>query len=255
MKTRRIAVPGEKTYYNVYELDAFEYVNPIDQISKVVMDVNIELERNILKSKGYIFPIPEVEDTLQKRAIKDWESFYQEMMSINLHVNLFKLLETTSKKEQIKTLKGLSLTEDELIAFTLRMGKDYGFTYSSYSATYYHEGLDKSELPVFALKDKQNNITSVGKTTLTEGKLRQTIDQRKVTNVKFFDKGEIWHCFFHTYKSLKGEETYKEGQPHLHYISNYWGLRREDIKTRLLSKEGFTSSVHIDFHTHRNPKK
>lgn len=55
-------------------------------------------------------------------------------------------------------------------------------------------------------------------------------------------------------KSIIGKESYKNGQPHLHYISDKWNIKRKNIIEQLNSREYKLPSLpHIDFHTHRNP--
>lgn len=256
MKTINIPMPGkEGLFYHIYKEDDFEFVNPIQKISELIIDLSIEYDRNFLTLKGFVHPNTIIESFLRKKAIKEWEDEYNEIMSSKPHINFYSILESTSKNKQIKALKGLSITDIELTSFIFRAWKDYGFKYSIYSSTHYQEGFDKSQLPILTRKNEQNKIISIGNTSLTEGQLRQTIEQRKVTIAKFLDKGEIWHCFFFTYNSLKGKENYKNGQPHLHYISSNWGLSREEVKVRVLSKNSVSSSVHIDYFTHRNPKK
>ena len=84
----------------------------------------------------------------------------------------------------------------------------------------------------------------------------EDVEHRKVIVSKFLDKGDIWHCFFLTFKSLDGKENYHDGQPHLHYISSAWNIPRQEVKEQLTSKKySLPSLPHIDFHTHRNPRE
>ena len=74
----------------------------------------------------------------------------------------------------------------------------------------------------------------------------QVIEQRKVIVAKFFDRGSEWHCLFLTFNSLAGKENWKGGQPHLHYISDKYGLTREEAVNRFKSNNYPSTSVHID---------
>lgn len=62
---------------------------------------------------------------------------------------------------------------------------------------------------------------------------------------KFLDKGDTWHCFFTVYRSLRGEESWQDGQPHFHYISDKWGISRKDAVEQLKGDKYPSTSVHI----------
>ena len=90
-------------------------------------------------------------------------------------------------------------------------------------------------MPVLAELKGQGDIRIIGKTDLTNGQLKQTIEQRHVVVSKFLDKDDKWHCFFQTYRGLGEQENYSNGQPHLHDISSAWGLPREFVLKQLKS--------------------
>ena len=81
-----------------------------------------------------------------------------------------------------------------------------------------------------------NKVHKSGETDLTDGQLKQIVEHRKVIISKFIDKGELWHCFFLTFESLKGKEKWKDGKPHYHYISSAFGLTREQVIGELKKK-------------------
>lgn len=160
------------------------------------------------------------------------------------------------KKDQVRLLKNISFTSDELIAFILKAHELHGYKYSLYNASHNHKGLDAAELPEFIEIDDDGTVNTVGETKMTKGQQKQVIEHRKVTVSKFLDLDDRWHCFFLTYKSLAGKENYKDGQPHLHYISNCWNIPRESVKDQLTGKKySLPSLPHVDFHTHRNPRE
>ncbi len=66
---------------------------------------------------------------------------------------------------------------------------------------------------------------------------------------KFIEIVNEWHCFFTNYKSLKGKEiSYKGGQPNYHYISDKWGLTKEQVIEQLSSRKyKLPSMPHIDY--------
>lgn len=256
IRTRKIGKPDEDGRYIIRQYDDFEYVNPIHQVMNIYIGASMLFEREILMMNGFNAPEEIMKKILFKRAIQEWRKKFKEYKSIKLPENLLTLLETDRKKEQIRLLKCISLTSDELIAFIFKAHEKFGYTYSQYKASHNHDGLDVSQLPALIHIDEDKKVNTIGETSLTEGQLKQVVEHRKVTVVKFLDNGEKWHCFFLTFKSLGGKENYKNGQPHLHYISNSWNISRQEVKEQLTSKKYRLPSLpHIDFHTHRNPRE
>jgi len=265
MRELKVKDTQKNGYYSMIEVGNFEYVNPIQKMSEVIIGSMTQIaknhlmfakENNLLPSiEGVANPNAIIERVALKNGIKMWGEEFQKIMSQTLPENIFNILECKSKKGQINLLKGLSLTSEELMLFIFKAWENYGFTYSTYVSHHSHQGLDEKQMPKFAYKENNDQIISIGKTELTDGQIKQAIDHRRVIVSKFLDKGLIWHCFFQTYKSLKGEEAYKNGQPHLHYISHAWGLSRSYVLEQLQSKNYKLPSLpHIDFHTYRNPR-
>ena len=265
MKELRVKDPNKNGYYNVVEFDDFEYVNPIQKMSEIIIRSMSQMTKNHLmfakennllpKSEGVANANSIIEKLAMKKAIEMWEEELKKIRSQKLPENIFNLLQSKSKNEQKQILKGLSLTSDELMLFIFKAWEDYGFTYSMYVSHHSPNGLDKNRMPAFAYKEEDDKIISVGNTDLTDGQIKQAIDQRKALVSKFLDNGNKWICFFQTYRSLKGEESYKGGHPHLHYISDAWGFSRNYVLEQLKSKDYKLPSLpHIDYHTYRNPR-
>ena len=76
--------------------------------------------------------------------------------------NFLHLLETTSKADQIKLLKGQSLTPEQLIAFIFKAWTDFGYSYSQYIAELHHKGLDENALPRF-IHIENDKVNKIGK--------------------------------------------------------------------------------------------
>ena len=253
MKQFNINNPDGGGFYTISKVEDFEYVNPVDQICKTFIALHTKFDRNFLLAKGFV-PTQRIEALMQEKAVKEWQEEYKKMTAVKVPDALVVSLTATTKKEQVKALKGLAITSEELMAFIIVAWEEYGFSFSQYRSSYHHAGLDETKLPELIHKEDDGSIKSIGETPMTEGELKQVIEARSVKVSKFLDKNGAWHCFFLTYKSLGGEET--GGKPHLHYISGTWGLKREDVLAQLTSKKYRLPSLpHINFHTHRNPKE
>ena len=257
MEHLKVNDPNSNGFYSVMKVGDFEYANPIEKMSEVIIDVSIAMQKNHLSLVMRNNPLPPegvkdpeaiIAKVLRKNAIKFWEEHYKSLMEKVVPENLFNILESSSKKEQIQLLKGVSLTGNELTSFIFKAWQKFGFTYSTYYSEHSHNGLDETKMPAFAYKEDNSNIVSIGSTSLTDGQIKQAIDTRKVIVSKFLDKGENWHCFFLSFRSLKGQENWNGGQPHLHYISHKWGLTRSYVLEQLRSKDYKLPSLpHIAF--------
>lgn len=234
----------------------FEYRNPVTQMHDTFITHRMALEQNILILKKTPYPLHLFDQLLRRRAEEQWPERLKEMTSVPAPQELINLLESDSKKEQIKLLNRLDLTTAELIAFILKAGEKHQFVFSQYHSEHYPNGTEKNKLPTLFYKPEGGEMTAIGLTNLSTGQLNNLVLQRSVIVAKFLDKGDRWHCFFLTYRSIAGRESYKRGQPHLHYISNFWGIPREEVVKQLKSKNySLPSLPHIDYHTHRNPRK
>lgn len=147
IKTRKIGIPGQGGHYTIREYDDFEFVNPIHQVMNMYIGASMSFDRDILLLEGFDAPEDIMEKVLFKRAIQGWAIELKKYNSIKLPKNLLILLQTNKKKEQIKLLKDISLTSDELIAFIIYAHEKFGYTYSQYKASHHHKGLDISQLP------------------------------------------------------------------------------------------------------------
>lgn len=190
------------------------------------------------------------EDFFTKNALKHWEDKLIEINNTVVPDNFLYLLDATTKADQIKLLKGQSLTPEQLIAFIFKAWTDYGFAFSQYTAEHHHKGLDESQLPKL-IHIENDKVKTVGETSLTDGQLKNVIEHRKVIVAKLFDKGVNWHCLFVTFNSLAGKENWQGGQPHFHYISDKFGLTREEVVNRIKSGNYVSTPVHIPLFDYR----
>ena len=170
-------------------------------------------------------------------ATKHWEEMLGKFKAIEVPDNLIKLLNSNKKSEQEALLKGIALTPDLLMAFLIK-AEEAGYTLSQYISEFSQKGLDLSKMP-FAYEVKDDGSVKVfGDTEMSDGQLRQAIEHRKVKIAKILDNGDVWHCFFVTYKSLSGDETWLgQKQPHYHYISSSFGIQRAEVVSQIKSEK------------------
>jgi len=232
--------------YTIFESSDFEYVDPTKHYAESYIVTTASMMRDIILLKKPPVPLDFIEKYIHKEALKDWFKKLKEIEETPIPENLTALLKADSKKEQLKLLKNSSISPNQLIAFIFKAWTDYGFSFSEYRSDRQHAGLDKTQMPKL-VEIKDGKVSKIGKTSLTDGQLKQAVDHRKVIVAKFFDKGSSWHCLFLTFDSLKGKEAWKDGQPHYHYISEKFGIPRRKVIEQLKSgKYSLGTLPHID---------
>ncbi len=224
-----------KGFTQILSMGDFEYVNPIEKVREMSYNHTNSLNRTLILLSKPPFPISLLEHWLIEKDEEAWQEKYNEITNTEYHENLNKVLESTKKQEQINLLKGVTLSVYGLTAFIFKAYLDHGYTFSQYRSDQHHNGVVESDLPTLIHVD-QDKVKYSGTTKLTAGQLKQVVDHRKVIIAKFIDRGDNWHCFFTTFQSLKGEENWQSGTPHYHYISNTFGLTREQVLVELQSK-------------------
>ncbi len=226
---------GEKLI--MFEDGDFEYEKPIKHygdgfiVKQMVLNGIPNEELN-----GDKKPTEKSEQIFIKATVQ-WQKMLQEFKAVEVPNGFLNLLGTTKKTEQENLLKGQVLTPDILMGLMIR-SEELGYTLSQYSSEYSQKGVDLSKMP-FAYRVKENGeVQTFGKTELSDGQLKQAIEHRKVKVAKILDKNDQWHCFFATFKSLRGEETWLgEKQPHYHYISNAFGIERAEVINQIKSEK------------------
>lgn len=173
-----------------------------------------------------------------------WNILYKEITETEIPQNLLDLLLDNKKNKQESLLKKVSLSPNILSAFIFRAYEEYGFLFSEYKKETLPKSIDSEKMPL-AYNVEDGNVKKYGETSLSDGQLRQAIEQRKVIVAKFLDDGVNWHCFILTFKSLRGEETWKNGQPHYHYVSNKFNITKEEVIQQIKNGEYPNTSVHI----------
>lgn len=254
MKYSQIPDPKDGGNYHIGQVEDFEYAKPLDKLREIYLGHTFFSYKILFAMQKIHIPMPFIESLFGKKAESEWQQEFERVKAITIPPNLEKILVSTSKSEQEKLLRGLSLTTDELQAF-IHKCDDNGYSWSQYKSSHNHKGFDESLMPELVEIQDGKTVHVIGETKLSEAQLKQAVEHRSVKVSKFFDKGNNWHCFFLTYKSLGGKENWKNGQPHLHYISNFWTIPRANVVAQLQNRDySLPSLPHIEYYTHRNPK-
>ena len=185
-----------------------------------------------------------------------WQEMLQNFKAIEVPNGFLKLFGTNKKVEQENLLKGQILTPDILMGLLIK-ADEQGYTLSQYSSEFSQKGVDLSKLPIAYQVKENGEVQTFGETELSDGQLKQAIEHRKVKVAKILDKGDEWHCFFATFKSLRGEETWLgEKQPHYHYISNAFGIERAEVVNQIKSEKYKLGNLpHIKLEDYGNQPK
>jgi hypothetical protein len=108
------------------------------------------------------------------------------------------------------------------------------------------KGFESKKKPQVAELSEDGVVMTVGETDLTKGEIKNMIEHRNAIIAHFFCKPDAWHCLFTTYNSLDGKESWKNGQAHFHYISNSFGISREDFIESMKLGQYKSTPIHID---------
>lgn len=155
------------------------------------------------------------------------------------------LIEDLNKKAQLNLLKGRAITPQQIHAF-FRESAKLGYLYSQYFFTEAPKGYTQSQIPSFAYIHEDGQVEKYD-TTLSDKAIEHIVQTQKRTFVRFATKGEKWHCIISDLSSITGRERGKEfgGIPHMHYISNAFGINKEVLMESLQEFDHPSSASHI----------
>ncbi len=257
-ESRKIEIDDDSSYIKI-SVGETDKVDPIkfyeDYFKKSRFILYREAILNELKATSTYISMEDIEAVAIKHSDKDWQKNRKETLAIPIPDEIKKLLKSKRKKEQIQLLKNFKVTSAELMAYTF-----YAFQYEGYLLTQIvgeHDpiGTDTSQKPRM-IHVEGEKVTSVGKTNLTKGQLKHIVNHQIKTVARILEKDDEWHCFFITYGSLRGDESWKDGQPHFHYISDKFGISKEVLIEQLRSREYKLGNLpHIDLIGMKETKK
>lgn len=200
----------------------------------------------VMLEKDKNFNLPCNDEIINQVALMFAKQSYSELSKESVDSKLKNIFQKElNKKEQIRLLKGVQLTEPQLSSL-FNFAEECGYKFSHYKWQGAPKSVKEEKLPSFMHLKDDGSVEYVGDTTLTEGQMRTIINQADVLIVRIFDNGIHWHCFLQTYKGLKGMESGVQGsRPHLHYLSDYFGISKDDLVKMIKMGRYPQTPVHI----------
>ena len=200
----------------------------------------------VMLEKDKNFNLPCNDEIINQVALMFAKQSYNELSKESVDGKLKNIFQKElNKKEQIRLLKGVQLTEPQLSSL-FNFAEESGYKFSHYKWQGDPKSIKEEKLPSFMHLKDDGSVEYVGDTTLTEGQMRTIINQADVLIVRIFDNGIHWHCFLQTYKGLKGMESGVQGsRPHLHYLSDSFGISKDDLVKMIKMGKYPNTPVHI----------
>lgn len=246
MSTQKIYNDKGDGFVRINSIDKVENVNPIKFYKETELKNRAVGIKDLLNAKNPFLTHFLDDDFFIKKAMETLEDFFEKFENTEIPENFIKLLSTSKKYDQVKLMKRQSLNTDQLMALIFKSYSDFGYLYSRYTFENLPNGYEDKKLPKIFHLNQDGTITKIGETDCTDGELKHIIEFRTVIASHFLIKDEIWHCLFLTFKSLNGEESWKEGQAHFHYISSGFGVSKDDFIDSMRTGKYKSSKVHID---------
>jgi len=240
---RRIPDPSTGGFITMFDMDDVVDVNPAYYYAMMEKYRELEMYKSLLMLRN--LPLTaKYEKIIIEKARMDWQQRYQQAIHHLLPDPLKGLFDAKKKAQQI-LLKGFEMSTNDFFAFIIQSWNTYGYRYSMYKFSHRPKELLTAKYPRFIFKQKDQSILTGGKTTLTPNQLTLALTERREMIVNFFSRDDQWHCFFRTYKSIYGTEKAHEGAPHMHYLSDAWGYKKEDVLQQLSERHHHLKSAHI----------
>jgi len=251
MKINKVSDESRNGVYQIFSHQNVENVNPYIYYRNYLLKTRANLLYELVKlTRPDLAEQPK--EFYIKNAAKLVDGMIEKFEGTKLNTNLSKLLSTKRKKDQLVLLKGMSITIDDLLALTFQSYRDFGYLHSRYLFEVLPSDVVGKTLPNLLYLEEDGTLVKIGHTDLTNGQLKNVIEHRKVVVSQFFEKGEVWHCFFITYSSIAGKEGWKNGQAHYHYISSAFGVAKDKVIESMRTGNYLSTPVHIDLTDYGN---
>lgn len=223
------------------------FANSMDEVENVgFRDYMVTFHAKSIYSVLQKLVPPFLKKTVEKKAIEIAIKNFESEATNEIPAKLNKILDTPmTKKDQIKLLKGVQLFKNQLFAlFALAETKGYSFSHYRYKGD--PRSVRKEDLPLFINAKQDGPVEYFGDTPLTDGQMRQVVEQADVIIARILDNGEHWHCFLQTFKGLKGKEHGEHGsRPHIHYLSDSFGISRKELVDMIHNGRYPKTPIHI----------
>lgn len=241
--------PDKPEEYNVYSSPDCEFVNPSYYFAQLYRNQLLEMDLSIFRIKN-IKPTPLIIEKLKDSALDLWQKKFKAAVNYKLQDEIKQLYVWANKKSQIKLAAKINFNTESLFAFMIQAGDSYKYKYSRYVSDYHPKELENKQFPAFIYRESKDRFITQGDTDLSFGELKVSIEKRRRVIAEFLDDRENWHCVFRTLLSISGNEEPHLNQPHLHYLSSNWGIKREDVVEQLKSYRYKLPSIFIPFVKH-----
>lgn len=184
--------------------------------------------------------------TLSSEADDQAEKEMKECEEMVLPHQLYTILKKDlDKKEQIRLLKGTQLTALQLGGLYIQAGR-MGYEFSNYIFKGKPKDFAEKELPSFIHLKDDGEIKKYGKTTLSDGQLKNHVTSSTFIIARILDNGKHWFCLYQTKSGVLGNENGKYGSmPHIHFLSDSFGISRDDLVLAIKGGRAPSSKVHI----------
>lgn len=149
------------------------------------------------------------------------------------------------KKQQVSLLKGVSLSVEQLCALFL-YSDGQGYCFSNIRFEGKPKQFPASEVPSFIFINEYDDVEYSGNTTLSDAQLKSIVRESNFLLARILTKDNHWLCFLQDKRSILGKEPGEQGsRPHIHFISDAFGVNVEDFKIALKNGSYPHTKVHI----------
>lgn len=236
---------SDNLHYDISVVHDFDKKSPCDYIKTAYKTIS---KSNNIEFLKFHFPWASFE-LIDKQASEQAEiqtrDYLDNFLKLQVNDTLIKLCECNRKKDQISLLKGFSTTVFDLLRFFIEANIKYNYLLGMTKGHFIPKDLSNKKLPLLIHYTDDDSIILKGETDLSEGEEKRLVEQRKVIIAYIIDNGENWMSFFGTYNSIFGKESYQNNHSHLHFISNLWGITKDDFIASVKSGTYRETSVHI----------
>lgn len=195
---------------------------------------------NVSKKKNKV-DIPSLFEDVRKKV----EVFIEKVECISLPQQLDELINNNhTKREQISLLKGFEMSSLQLLGLFIQAEKK-GYLFSNYRLSKKIDEYNGNDLPIVSLNG-DDIIEMLDEFRPESDSFYHFAVKSDFSTARILDNGKHWHCFYQTERGILGDEVGKYGsRPHIHYISDSFGVSREYFVNAFKGGHAPSSSIHI----------